>query len=686
MQKRRRALDPQEAAYLELLLSDRNPDNKKLGLQRLCKHYRANFAVANADRFLAQLQYLLEDADPKVVRWALNAMALLGTQRHLPAVKRTTGHYLLDEDIAAAGFSAITAIGGSDALRAFLDEFHLPLEGATLLAAAQQSPSLAGELATRRIDLGVAGPVELRLASILIGVGKAPEHMFSAKHLNADVIGDLNTHPDPIVAQYSVWATYENPSLGVNNLRVQNKDIATFPPNVRKYLYRLLASNNDVAARNFDALVIGSEDDDEAAREGLAIGIKNIFVDGLDTLTHEWLRDEESEVVRQRLIEHMAAQSLRSERYRKPVLQNYLLHTRGSLGRARIEAAARKTPLARDLMEIAHQTDTGDLFDGFAGSPYRLIHAPPPQKLLEDKMNDRLKSVEAIKTLIVTALPKELTAVFATVEDEGVVGKDGDSNIYTIGRYVSANGEIRRVLIVSSGMGKSSASAVGIEALRSFPNIQHILMVGIAGGCPNIMKPEEHIRLGDIVHSSGGIIEYDNIKRLVDEDQIRSTIQKPAARASRASALLAAGEPSGKRPWLDHLAQITKMLPGYARPAPETDILRADGVPVVHPADPARRNGEPRIFGGVIGAADILLKNPAQRDALRDKFGVRAVEMEASGLRTAAWLQQKDIYVVRGVCDYCDPNKDDVWQNYAAAAAAAYARSLIEQMPIEWFE
>jgi nucleoside phosphorylase len=87
----------------------------------------------------------------------------------------------------------------------------------------------------------------------------------------------------------------------------------------------------------------------------------------------------------------------------------------------------------------------------------------------------------------------------------------------------------------------------------------------------------------------------------------------------------------------------------------------------------------------VIAAADTLLKNAATRDVLRDRFGARAVEMEASGVQNAAWHQGKDIFVVRGICDYCDSVKNDDWQKYAALVAAAYARALVEAMPSSWF-
>jgi hypothetical protein len=80
-----------------------------------------------------------------------------------------------------------------------------------------------------------------------------------------------------------------------------------------------------------------------------------------------------------------------------------------------------------------------------------------------------------------------------------------------------------------------------------------------------------------------------------------------------------------------------------------------------------------------IRSANVLLKDAAKRDALRDTFKVKAVEMEASGVADAAWEHTVGYLVVRGICDHCDAHKDDAWQMYAAVVAAAYARAVLEQ-------
>jgi nucleoside phosphorylase len=105
---------------------------------------------------------------------------------------------------------------------------------------------------------------------------------------------------------------------------------------------------------------------------------------------------------------------------------------------------------------------------------------------------------------------------------------------------------------------------------------------------------------------------------------------------------------------------------------------------VDHP-EGSERNDQPVVHNGGIGTADTLQKNPNARDELRDNYRVKAIEMEAGGMQNAAWAHDRSIMVVRGICDYCDSFKNDAWQNYAAAAAAAFTKALILGMPSEWF-
>jgi nucleoside phosphorylase len=202
-----------------------------------------------------------------------------------------------------------------------------------------------------------------------------------------------------------------------------------------------------------------------------------------------------------------------------------------------------------------------------------------------------------------------------------------------------------------------------------------------------VSNPEDDVTLGDVVVSdSTGVIEYDFVKETQEGRAIRSSPQKPSAKLIHVFDYLRSEEILNQRPWEELIAAGQAQLGGnYRRPESVTDILSDGNEIVAHLNNANRREGQSKIHAGGIATADTLQKNPAQRDYLRDHFNVRAIEMEGNGIQSAAWAQGKDIFVIRGICDYCDNHKNDLWQEYAALAAAAYARVLIESMPKEWF-
>lgn len=291
--------------------------------------------------------------------------------------------------------------------------------------------------------------------------------------------------------------------------------------------------------------------------------------------------------------------------------------------------------------------------------------------------------------LILTALPEELAALNAVCDErKPLPAPTGDRNIYQQGLFRSADGIERRVAIASlSMMGKASAATAVTNALRSFNDVGMVVMCGIAGGCPNPDDPETHVRLGDIVVSTG-IFEHDHVKQLEDSVEHRSHPQPAGHRPLQALRQLQADLAMSQRPWEGHLARGETRLAGgewpFARPAPELDELYCEGQLVEHP--PRARPEAPRVHAGIVATGDTLLKDPKRRDQLRDAYKVRAIEMEGSAVQSAGWAQGREAMVVRGVSDYCDTHKNDLWRYHAALAAAAFARSLVEAMPVEWWK
>ena len=246
----------------------------------------------------------------------------------------------------------------------------------------------------------------------------------------------------------------------------------------------------------------------------------------------------------------------------------------------------------------------------------------------------------------------------------------------------SPRGGVHSVVIAQAGMGNNVSSIRANTLLSHFPTVRSIIMCGIAGGIPHPDKPGDHVRLGDVVVSNEkGVVQYDFVKRHFDgADEVRAAPRPPSGELLEAVQTLVSDEHFGERPWERWLAEGLPLLK-WTRPDAATDVLVGDSGEVPHPADPTRRAGQPRVFLGPIASANTLLKDRAKRDALRDQFSVRAVEMEGSGIADATWTHGIGYLVVRGICDYCDASKDDTWQKYAAMAAAAYVRALLEAMP-----
>jgi len=92
----------------------------------------------------------------------------------------------------------------------------------------------------------------------------------------------------------------------------------------------------------------------------------------------------------------------------------------------------------------------------------------------------------------------------------------------------------------------------------------------------------------------------------------------------------------------------------------------------------ARTGQDPGFWYGVIASGNELVKSATKRDRLAQEFGALCVEMEAAGL-----MNDFPCIAIRGICDYADSHKNDTWQKYAAIAAAAYAKELLQYITPE---
>lgn len=292
---------------------------------------------------------------------------------------------------------------------------------------------------------------------------------------------------------------------------------------------------------------------------------------------------------------------------------------------------------------------------------------------------------------IICPLAKELKAVLALFDNShcNPSPESEDSDIYFLGDM--AGHWVVATCLPATEYGTNSAAATAANLKSRFSSIRFCLLVGIAGGVPS---EEKDIRLGDVVVSqptgtSPGVIQYD-LGKEEDGNHFRLTgsLQRPPRVLMRAiSAMEANLEPPAGR-LNRNLCIIADRFPEYKYPGQDLDITyqAACASCVLHQAclgscshirqRVPRTTTTPMIHYGLVASGNRVIKNLTVRNQVAQEHGILCFEMEAAGV-----MNTVDCLVIRGISDYCDAQKNDIWQEYAAATAAAYAKLLLGFVP-----
>lgn len=234
--------------------------------------------------------------------------------------------------------------------------------------------------------------------------------------------------------------------------------------------------------------------------------------------------------------------------------------------------------------------------------------------------------------------------------------------------------------------GPVAASRCAAELLKKHPSLKkdgsYCFLVGIAGG---IWSQDNDVRLGDIVIATS----------IWDRRLSRTTSEGFVSTEHRGKApqylLLEIGQFLYDRSELEVEIQntITQMQnrskdKRWKYPGLEKDVLYevdyhhlgADTCDECEPEKalwrPRRSTTNSKVHDGLVASGDTVPKTPVNRKQLQEANAL-AVDMEACGM-------PENFVVIRGISDYADSHKNDVWQPYAAAAAAACARLIIDTL------
>ncbi|KAF1738229.1 Vegetative incompatibility protein HET-E-1 [Beauveria bassiana] len=325
-------------------------------------------------------------------------------------------------------------------------------------------------------------------------------------------------------------------------------------------------------------------------------------------------------------------------------------------------------------------------------------------------MNDqgrRLGSCKLYRIVWIAVIVPEITAATAMLDEEHGPPKDfqqneSDENAYIWGRI--GNHNILIAFLPAGKTGTNSAATTVARCRASLPHLNVAVLVGIAGAIPKTTvlanKLKRDIRLGDVVvgypcGNTPGVVQYDLGKSKQGQewertgslnnppDRLLSVVQLLRSKRDKISAQMKTyidkmieENPSYEEEF-EHqgVAHDRLFKANYVHRTKSTDCSSCDASQEI--PRPKRKSTHPAVHYGLILSGNALKANAIERDTIAKAISEDGLcfEMEAAGI-----VSQLPCLVIRGISDYADSHKNDLWQSYAAATAAAYAKIVIRNV------
>ncbi|KAK3947022.1 nucleoside phosphorylase domain-containing protein [Pseudoneurospora amorphoporcata] len=264
----------------------------------------------------------------------------------------------------------------------------------------------------------------------------------------------------------------------------------------------------------------------------------------------------------------------------------------------------------------------------------------------------------------IAPLPLELTAAVGMLEDPTTLEVPDDDVLYHVGRI----GSHFVVMVVCPRMGIEPAATALANMCRSFPNIKHVLVVGIAGGMPCYGPDlQEQIVLGDVVkeltikehtlHPSAALLTAVNNLRSVYMQVAGSKIPRyleELRRGLNERSRQAYEDPGAE---YDHLFEDSYLHTDRGRFCQGLCNATRAKLRKSRCKRAERKNNQPHIHYSNIDSANTIVRSSAKRNELYARHNIICLEIEAAGV-----MSDYQGLVIRGVCDYADSHKNKKWR------------------------
>jgi len=262
----------------------------------------------------------------------------------------------------------------------------------------------------------------------------------------------------------------------------------------------------------------------------------------------------------------------------------------------------------------------------------------------------RLKDMhqdDSVDVVIVTALEKERDAVLRYLDSPQRVESKNRVVYKSYLQHEDSNSRYRVLLFCLGGMGNVQAATAVTQAIDVW-NPAAIILTGIMGG----VEASERL-LGDLIVAEQ-IVGYESGKA-------KDTGTERRFEVLRSSHLL---------------IEKARHFPPE-KWAFQPKILRPDG---------SSGRVIPKAHLGIVASGEKVIADTITVPELQSSW-VKLIGVEMEGFGTALAVYQSGsapaMLMVKGICDWADPNKNDEWQAYAADVAAAYVVNFLKSNPIE---